>query len=116
MNTNSGKLAYSTLIISVLTLMTFVRSPLDAQHNGVEPALEFANPGDRIVVPGGMTVPADSDVELRVWLFPTAWLSGNPGLWRAGFGEGNPNDGTFNIFQGDTGRPWVRWGQLFLYW
>src|SRR5690606_6456338 len=39
-------------------------------------------------------------------LFPTEWRPNNPGLWR----NGPLSNGTsFMIFQGATGRPWVRW-------
>ncbi len=101
----SPSLRLASIVLVLSSLLLAIQSPLDAQHNGIEPALEFNNPGDQILIPGGITVPAGSDFEFSVWLFPRSWEGNNPGLWRA-VGNGD----FFNIFQGATGRPWIRWG------
>lgn len=55
----------------------------------------------------GIAFSANSDVSFQCWLYPTNYPATNPGLWR----DGDTSTGTnaFNIFNGSSGRPWVRW-------
>lgn len=58
--------------------------------------------GDYLRAGTPINVPASSDFTFQLWLNVQSWGAGNPGLWRAG--------DYFNIFQGTTGMPWIRWG------
>ncbi len=54
----------------------------------------------------GIPIASNSDFTYEMWFKPSAWTGANPGLWRSGATSiGNQ----FNIFQGNTGRPWIRW-------
>lgn len=63
--------------------------------------------GDFITVEDGISIPEGSDVSFAAWLYVDDWVGKNPGGWRAG---SDPRVDFFNIFQGSTGRPWIRWG------
>lgn len=56
----------------------------------------------------GISFSSGSNVTFQAWMYPTGKGAGaNPGIWRAG----NTSTGTeaFNILNGTTRRPWVRW-------
>jgi len=54
-----------------------------------------------------ITIPVNSDVTFSTWVKVVSWSGGNnPGFLRDG--------SYFFIFQGSTGRPWIRWGSDIL--
>ena len=53
------------------------------------------------VAGSGLPIAANANFVFEMYLKVMQWGTGNPGLWRSGT--------SFNIFQGTTGRPWVRW-------
>jgi hypothetical protein len=53
----------------------------------------------------GISFAAGNSFTFQAWLYPTSWPTGNPGVWRAGTSS---NGTTFNIFNSNTGRPWIR--------
>jgi hypothetical protein len=66
----------------------------------------FDQTDDYIQITGGLAILANSDFTYEAWLYPQAFVGSNPGGWR----DGTTSLGTsFNIFQGNTGRPWIRW-------
>lgn len=95
-----------SLAAGAMAALLFAGTILRAQSTGTEPALQFDAPGDEIAIDGGMTVAAGADVEFTAWIYPISWEGNNPGLWRSGATAGG---NCFNIFQGKTGRPWIRW-------
>ena len=54
----------------------------------------------------GLNIAAASDFTFCTWVYPTAWVGNNPGIWRD---NTSSNGNSFNIFQSNTGRPWIRW-------
>lgn len=51
-------------------------------------------------------ISVSGDLTFQLWLNPSAWPGANPGVWR----DGSSSSGSFfNIFQGASGRPWIRW-------
>ena len=58
------------------------------------------------VAGSGLPIAANANFVFEMYLKVASWSGGNPGLWRAGTGS---NGTSFNIFNGSTGRPWIRW-------
>ena len=53
-----------------------------------------------------ITIPDGADFTFSCFMKVKNWKGANPGLWRSG--------NYFNIFQSNTGRPWIRWGSDIL--
>lgn len=99
--------AFSRLFsIAVTAPALWAVAALQAQDTGVEPALDFTEVGDAVIFDEPLAISAGADFEFTAWVFPTSW-AGNPGFWRSSAASNGSN---FNIFQGDSGRPWIRWG------
>ena len=62
--------------------------------------------GGDIRFTNGITFAPGSDFTFRLKLRPLSWGGPNPGLWRSG---STSTGSSWNIFQGSTGLPWIRW-------
>lgn len=67
-------------------------------------SLSLDSAGAVITYSPGIAVTAGSNFTFSMWANVSAWQGANPGIWR------DVAVGTyFNIFQGSTGLPWIRW-------
>ncbi len=58
------------------------------------------------VAGSGLPIAANANFVFEMYIKVASWHGNNPGLWRAGTAS---NGTSFNIFNGTTGRPWIRW-------
>lgn len=89
-----------------LTNMDTAKAWKGASSPGGWGAIDNAQSDGEEIDIGGLEVPSGTDITFALWINVSSWNGTNPGLWR----NRDISVGTsFNIFQGSTGRPWIRW-------